>query len=152
MLCAVAGSIPICSGAGYQATTILRSLAAYIQITDKDPIVKTAFFSKPVEMLGFLEYVFMRPNIPFERLSLVQEIIFLAFEEVGRYLGPTLFWKRSSRGDQTRASAEPPNQGRCSICYFMRKYLWSDGGGNTIIYDHIARWGMDHLPRKSLSR
>ena len=33
-----------------------------------------------------------------------------------------------------------------------RKYLWSDGGWNTIIYDRIAHWGIDLLPRRSLSR
>jgi len=38
-------------------------------------------------MLGFLEYAFMGPNIPFERFSLAQEGIFLAFEERDRYPG-----------------------------------------------------------------
>ena len=28
-----------------------------------------------------------------------------------------------------------------------RNHLWSDGGGNTIIYDHIAHWGMVSYPR-----
>jgi len=30
--------------------------------------------------------------------------------------------------------------------------LWSDGSENTIIYDHIAHWGIDHLLRRSSSR
>ena len=33
-----------------------------------------------------------------------------------------------------------------------RKYLWSDGGGNTIIYDHTAHWGIDLLHLRSTSR
>ena len=43
-------------------------------------------------------------------------------------------------------------QKRSSTCWGKWKYLWSDGGGNTIIYDRIAHWGMDHLLRRSLSR
>jgi len=33
-----------------------------------------------------------------------------------------------------------------------RKYLWSDGDENTIIYDHIIHRDIDLLPRRSLSR
>jgi len=45
-LCAVEGSIPICSRAGYQAATILRQPTTWIQIPDTGRIVKKAFFSK----------------------------------------------------------------------------------------------------------
>ena len=41
---------------------------------------------------------------------------------------------------------------RSSKHYFRRKYLWSDGGENTIMYDRIAHWGIDLLPRRSLFR
>jgi hypothetical protein len=36
---------------------------------------------------------------------------------------------------------------RCSARLLKRNCLWGDGSGNTIKYDHIAHWGIDHLPR-----
>jgi hypothetical protein len=33
-----------------------------------------------------------------------------------------------------------------------QKYLWSAGGENTIIYDHIVHWVIDLQPQRSLFR
>jgi hypothetical protein len=35
---------------------------------------------------------------------------------------------------------------------YWTKSLWSDGGGNTIIYDRIDRWGIDLLHQRSFCR
>ena len=43
-LCAIAGSIPICSGAGFQTATIQRQLRTWTQIPDIGRIVKKVFF------------------------------------------------------------------------------------------------------------
>ena len=52
-MCAVEGSIPICSRAGYQATTILQQSTTCIQIRDTGRIVKAAFFPNRLKCWDF---------------------------------------------------------------------------------------------------
>ncbi len=61
-LCAVAGSIPICSRAGYQAATMLRELTLDLD-TGYRSYCQEGIFLRTAEMLGFWAY----DGIDFER-------------------------------------------------------------------------------------
>ena len=105
-------------------------------------------------VLRGLEYAFGRPNIASENLSLAQEDIFLALSKRGSALATDIFVSGAFLWLPNRSSCRAPESvlERCSEWLLKRKYLWSDGGGNTIIYDYIVRWGIDLLPRRLLFR
>jgi len=64
-LCAVAGSIPICSGVGYQAATILRQPTTCIHITDDGLIVNLAFLSEWLKIRDFGHRIPVCPSVVF---------------------------------------------------------------------------------------